>query len=170
MGVGVYESADPRLCSVSFFVVCFASGFFPPLSFCPLYLYQPSGCCGMWRFTVVIRQDGYGDGGTEMMKQRGKGGKRNGPVEECWQGGTTSPAGVGAQGAVPVEPATVVSAKPLRLEFRGRGFALSATEARCGSSGAPASPFTGGRVSGTLGGSPRPSRHFSLLSVSQPRG
>ncbi|KAJ1121989.1 hypothetical protein NDU88_000495 [Pleurodeles waltl] len=59
-------------------------------------------------------------------QQREEGGKRNGQVEGCWQGGTASPAEAGAHRAGPVELVIVVSANPLRLGFRGRGSARSA--------------------------------------------
>ncbi|KAJ1163632.1 hypothetical protein NDU88_004088 [Pleurodeles waltl] len=66
---------------------------------------------------------------------------------------------VGRREAVRVKLAIVVSAKPLRLWFRGLHplGRVSVSEACCGSSRTPASLFSGRRSSGALRGSPGPS-------------
>ncbi|KAJ1151690.1 hypothetical protein NDU88_004470 [Pleurodeles waltl] len=110
-----------------------------------------------------------------LLQLRGRReGKRDGPVEGCWQGGTVSPASAGEQGAVPVKLIAAPSARPLRLGFRGRGSATPAV---------PLSPMRAAghpvfqRVPSPGAGDPEhweglrdPPRHSSLQSASRPRG
>ncbi|KAJ1202482.1 hypothetical protein NDU88_006282 [Pleurodeles waltl] len=107
----------------------------------------------MQRSAIVVRQEGYGDEGTGMIKQ----------VEGLWQGGTASLAGAGAQRSVPVELDGAVSVKPIRLGLRGCDSAPSAgpPSPRCGAG--PLVPRSESLLQGAgVGGAGRVSEALSV--------